>query len=154
MRILWKIGKRYFRLWICCRGEPINNLAQRKWNHTDPIEKGMIMGMVGSQGVWVGTIIPQSNALGDLVQFQGQGVAQVCLMLGGKEEFLRQTFCKVKSGISNHQLLMVIIEREERSRHGCWKWKNILSFMITPRGKKHDFKQPHVRKCNYVVGSS
>jgi len=69
VQILRRIGKRYLRAGICCRGKIIKTLAQRKqwlldkWQLPYPIAEGMSMGMTGSQGVWESTIIPHRNPL-------------------------------------------------------------------------------------------
>ena len=49
----------------------------------------MIMEMIRIQEEWAGTIILQGSPLGELMQDQGQGEAQVCLMFRGKEEGMR-----------------------------------------------------------------
>jgi hypothetical protein len=66
----------------------------------------MGMRMIGSQEVEACSIIPQSNPLGEFMLVQGQGVAQVCPLSGDREEALRETPCKVKSGRSSHRLSM------------------------------------------------
>jgi hypothetical protein len=59
-------------------------LMLEKYQHQGPMEKGMIMEMIGSQEVGAGAIILQGIPLEEIMQDQGQGVSQVCLLFGGK----------------------------------------------------------------------
>ena len=60
-----------------------------KYQHQDPIAKEMIMGMIGSQEAWVDAIILQGIPPEELIQFQVQEAAQVCLLFEVKGEDLR-----------------------------------------------------------------
>jgi hypothetical protein len=81
----------------------------------------MGMRMIGDQGVGEGTTISQITPLGEHMLVQGQGETQVCPLLGGRGEFPRNKYFKLISKSSSHQISMVSIGREKRSRLGCWK---------------------------------
>ena len=72
-----------------------------KCQHLDPIEKGMIMEMIGSQEAWAGTIILQVNPLEELMQVQGRGASQVSVVMRQRrrieENILQGELKKIKT---------------------------------------------------------